>query len=69
MADNIVQLRPRTEQLQEADTITIFGCVNCNNKTFILVDDYDPCGLSMMKCSACQTAIGRVGWWNPGDNP
>lgn len=56
---NVVHLSFKGSNVQD-ETISIMACSNCKNKTFVVV--YDGSDFPMMKCSACGSHTGRIGW-------
>ena len=60
MNDNVVLLKFKPDGGQ-TETIDFLICKHCHNKTFTCV--YDAASeFPMMKCAACGTNLGRIGW-------
>lgn len=45
----------------ESDTMAFIACKCCRNKTFVLMEDRVG-DFPLMKCAACGSHIGRMGW-------
>jgi len=57
--DNVVHLNFKGSNVQE-EFISLLSCAICKNKTFSVV--YDGGDFPIMKCSACGSHTGRIGW-------
>ncbi len=60
MTADVITLRFRSPHVDEEKASWIC-CGICRNKTFTLVEDRVG-DFPLMKCAACGTAIGRMGW-------
>lgn len=58
---NLIELKFRSPHVVDGESITFVCCGECRNKTFTLIEDHRS-GFPLMKCAACGTAIGRMGW-------
>ncbi len=65
MSDNVIHLEFKSPHVA-SDTMAFISCVACRNKTFLLVEDQLD-NFPLMKCSACGSHIGRMGWAHDDD--
>lgn len=61
MSDNVVYLKFRNELATNSEFVEFIVCAYCKNKTYTLTCD-DPKQFPTLKCAACGSHIGRVGW-------
>lgn len=59
IGDNVVFMKFRPEKA-DFEGLTFCTCAHCKNKTFIVTYDGDE--FPMMKCAACGSHLGRIGW-------
>jgi len=57
--NKVTFLRPDTKLIVN-DKTTVTACGNCGNKTFLFI--HDPEYYPIVKCCACGTIMGRMGW-------
>lgn len=62
MSDNVIFLDFRSPNVEE-DERSLLACKTCRNKTYKLVYDA-PKAFPVLQCCACETDLGRMGWWN-----
>ena len=67
MNDNVVFMQFKSPHVSE-DAITMSACTNCRNKTFTLTHDKTD-DFPMMKCAACGSHLGRMGWAHDDEPP
>lgn len=65
MSDNVVFLKFKSPHLEE-DERALLSCINCKNKTFMMVYDKQDV-FPLMQCCACGAHIGRMGWAHDDD--
>lgn len=61
MTADVVFLKFKNEKVAESDTMALFACVVCRNKTYTLTEDRVG-GFPLMRCAACGQHMGRMGW-------
>jgi hypothetical protein len=60
---NVVFLNFGSDKLKTDDDVVIEACAHCRNKTFtVMYDSHN--NFPMMRCAACGSHIGRIGWAN-----
>lgn len=67
MTDNVVFLAFSSDKT-EPDTLCLSACTFCRNKTFSILHDREQ-GFPMLRCAACGSHIGRIGWAHEDDAP
>lgn len=60
MNDKVVFLAFSNNRLQD-DSISMFACVVCRNKTYKIINDGQD-KYPLLRCAACDGLIGRIGW-------
>lgn len=66
MSDNVVHLNFRSPTVDD-DFGAMHACTVCRNKTFTLTVDRPDGGFPLMRCAACGSHIGRMGWAHDDD--
>ena len=61
MSDNVVHLNFKGSNCEE-DMLSMMSCSVCHNKTFVVV--YIGEEFPVMKCAACGSHTGKIGWAN-----
>jgi hypothetical protein len=64
-SDNVIHLAFRSPHVED-DTMAFHACKVCRNKTFTLTAD-KPGDFPLMRCAACGSHIGRMGWAHDDD--
>lgn len=59
IGDNVIFLKFRSVHA-ELEGMDFMCCAHCKNKTFVVT--YDGTEFPMMKCAACGSHLGRIGW-------
>jgi ferredoxin-like protein FixX len=67
MADNVLFLKFKSPHTDN-DMITFIACKVCRNKTYTLIEDHMS-DFPLMRCAACGTAMGRMGWSHDDEPP
>ena len=63
--DNVVFLQFKSPHVED-DMMALLACKHCRNKTFTLTDD-KPGAFPLMRCAACGSHLGRMGWAHDDD--
>lgn len=63
--DNVVYLKFKSPHVEEG-YVSFLSCKVCHNKTFTLTMDRVE-GFPLMKCAACDSHMGRMGWAHDDD--
>jgi hypothetical protein len=58
--DNVIHLAFKSPHVVD-DSMAFIACGHCRNKTYTLTDD-QPGTFPLMRCAACGSHIGRMGW-------
>lgn len=66
MNDNVVFLKYSNPQDTDSEWLSFIVCKHCRNKTFTLMQD-DEKGYPLLKCAACGSHLGKVGWADRAD--
>lgn len=67
MSDKVIHLKFKSPHVEE-DTMAFLSCKLCRNKTYTLTED-KPEYFPLMRCAACGSHIGRMGWYHDDDPP
>lgn len=62
---DLIKLEFRSPHIEDSAR-ALLACVECKNKTFLLVDDR-PGDFPLMQCAACGQHVGRMGWAHDDD--
>lgn len=66
MSGNLIHLSFRSPHVLP-DQLAFLSCGSCRNKTFTMVEDR-PGTFPLMRCAACGSHIGRMGWAHDDDD-
>lgn len=64
--DKVIHLKFKSPHVED-DMMAFLSCVACKNKTFTLTMDQPPGSFPLLRCAACGSHLGRLGWVHPDD--
>lgn len=64
--NNVLFLKFKSPHVEEG-MMAFLSCVHCKNKTFTLTSDQPPPAFPLLRCAACGSHLGRMGWVRPED--
>jgi DNA-directed RNA polymerase subunit RPC12/RpoP len=67
MTDEKVVFLAFSNPKMDDGTLTLRACATCKNKTFLVVHDMTS-GFPALRCAACSSHLGRIGWASEEDD-
>ena len=61
MDNKVIYLKYSNDALHK-DYVAFIACNKCKNKTFVVLPANEDDMYPMLRCAACSTDIGRIGW-------
>lgn len=66
MSGNVIKLTFKSPHVED-DMMAFLACITCRNKTFTLTDINPGVNFPLLKCAACGSHLGRMGWTHDDD--